>query len=61
MKRKFAYLIFLGLLIGATYGVFFGKAIENDVLGVALGALGGVFLGWFIAIAVQEKSGNQGD
>jgi hypothetical protein len=45
MERKYAFLIILGLLVGAIYGVFFGKAIENNVLGVALGAFGGVFLG----------------
>jgi hypothetical protein len=58
MERKYAFLIVLGLLVGAIYGVFYGKAIENDVLGVALGAFGGIFLGWFVAIIAQNKYGN---
>jgi uncharacterized membrane protein YfcA len=55
MKRKFAYLMIVGILFGATFGVFLGEAIENPGLGVAFGALGGVFAGWFMAIIAQEK------
>jgi len=49
----------LGLLVGGTFGIFFGAPLENRLLGVGLGALGGAFIGWFIAAAVieNEKTG----
>jgi len=49
LNKKFGVFIFLGLLIGGQLGVFFGAALANPILGVALGALAGIFLGWFIA------------
>jgi ABC-type uncharacterized transport system permease subunit len=55
MNKKFGIFILLGMLIGATFGVFLGAALENPLLGVSLGALVGVFLGWFIAAAVIEN------
>jgi hypothetical protein len=60
MERRFGYYILLGLLIGAVLGVGLGAAIGNTALGVGLGALGGVFIGWFAAAAALEKrSGNK--
>ncbi len=55
MNKKFGLFILLGLLIGGTFGTFFGAALENPFWGVALGALGGVFIGWFIAAAAMEN------
>ena len=55
MKRKFALLIFVGMGFGAIYGVFLGTAIENSILGVAIGAISGMFIGWFGAVAAQER------
>ncbi len=59
MNKKFGLFILLGLLVGSTFGIFFGPVLENPLLGVGLGALGGVFIGWFIAAAVieNEKTG----
>lgn len=54
MNKTFGLFIFLGLLIGGTFGILFGARLENPLLGVGLGALGGVFLGWFIAAAFTE-------
>ena len=55
MERKYAYVIPLGLVIGAIFGVSYGMAFGNTLLGVAFGALGGVFLGWFIAAILQNR------
>jgi hypothetical protein len=55
MERKYALLIYLGLGIGALYGMFFGPALENPALGVAFGALAGVAVGWFIAAYLQRR------
>jgi hypothetical protein len=54
MKRSGVFIL-LGLLFGATFGVFLGAAIQNPVLGIGLGALSGVFLGLFTAAAVLEN------
>jgi membrane associated rhomboid family serine protease len=58
MERKYAYFIVLRLVIGAVFGVSFGAAQENIPLGVQafLGALGGVFVGWFAAAAMQKRN-----
>jgi ABC-type uncharacterized transport system permease subunit len=55
MKRKFGLYIFLGLLIGAFFGMFLAAGSANPFLGIGGGALAGVFIGWFIAAAVLEK------
>jgi uncharacterized membrane protein len=55
MDKKFGIFVLLGLLLGGQLGVFFGPILKNPILGVALGALGGAFLGWFIAAAVLEN------
>jgi uncharacterized protein YcfJ len=55
MERKFGYYIFEGLLIGGLLGMGLGSANGNTILGIALGALGGVFIGWFVAAAALEN------
>lgn len=55
MDQKSARFIFLGLLIGGVLGLLFGAGADNIVLGVALGALAGVFIGWFVAAAMQRQ------
>ena len=55
MKRKFGIFIFVGMLIGAAFGVFFGAGSANSIPGIGGGALVGAALGWFIAAAVTEK------
>ncbi len=54
MNKKFGLFILLGMLLGSTFGTFLAAPLENSLLGVALGALGGVFIGWFIAAAFKE-------
>lgn len=58
MDKKFGYYVFGGLLIGAVFGSLWA-ANGNILLEMALGALAGVALGWFIAAAVLEKSNKE--
>jgi len=43
MDKKFALYIIIGMVLGAIYGAFFGPALGNNLLAIALGAIGGVF------------------
>ena len=58
MNKKYMLYIIAGLLIGAIFGTAFGPAIENTSLASAIGAVGGLFIGWFIAAAVREYESN---
>lgn len=55
MDKKFGYYVFGGLLIGAVFGSLWA-ANGNILLGIGIGALVGVAIGWFSAAAVLEKS-----
>jgi len=55
MERRFGYYIVLGLVIGGFLGMGFGATSGNIALGLVLGALGGLFIGWFAAAADLEK------
>jgi membrane associated rhomboid family serine protease len=55
MDKKFGLYIVAGLAMGAIYGIFFSPATDNGLLAIALGALAGLFLGWFVAIIVQQR------
>ena len=54
-KRKFGIYIFVGLLIGAVFGIFLGAGSANPFFGIGGGALAGVFIGWFVAAAVRQN------
>lgn len=54
MNKKFGIFILLGLLIGATFGVLLGSANGNPFAGLAVGALAGVFIGWYAAVIEQQ-------
>lgn len=54
-RRTFGICIFFGLAVGASFGVFIGKAIGNLSLGIVIGAAAGVFVGWFIAAAILQN------
>jgi len=60
MDKKFGYYVFGGLLIGAFLG-WGWSANGNSILGISIGALAGVALGWFIAAAVLEKETKKED
>ena len=55
MERKFGYYIVLGLLIGLVFGMGLGAANGNTIWGIGLGALFGVFIGWFVAAAALQN------
>jgi hypothetical protein len=55
MERKFGYYIVLGLLIGVVFGMGLGAANGNTIWGIGLGALFGVFVGWFVAAAALQN------
>ena len=56
MNKKYGLYIILGLIVGANFGILFAPVLENKALGIALGALGGVFVGWFVAAIIVERS-----
>jgi ABC-type uncharacterized transport system permease subunit len=58
MDKKFGYYVFGGLLIGAFLG-WGWSGDGNPFAGIGIGALVGLFLGWFIAAAVLEKSNKE--
>ena len=60
MNKKTAFYIFLGLLIGAVFGMGLGAANGNAIHGLQLGALAGTFIGWFVAAAVMEQGKKEG-
>jgi len=55
MERKFGIYVFSGLLIGAVLGTLWGSSGENTLVGMVIGALVGVAIGWFVAAATLEK------
>jgi hypothetical protein len=55
MDRRFVYYIIAGLSIGVVLGQWLGATKGNAILGIGLGALAGVFLGWFIAAAAFKQ------
>ncbi len=54
MDRRFGYFVFLGITIGALFGIGIGAASGNALRGLGEGALAGVFLGWFVAAIVMR-------
>jgi len=61
MKQKFGYYIVLGLATGVVFGMGMGAANGNTLFGIELGALFGVFIGWFVAAAAQNRNKNIDD
>ena len=54
MEKTVGQFIFGGLLIGAMFGLIWAGG-RNPVMGVGIGAIVGVALGWFIAAAILEQ------
>ncbi|GIV65519.1 MAG: hypothetical protein KatS3mg046_779 [Bellilinea sp.] len=59
MDKKFGFIIILGALIGAVFGLSFTPVLESDMFAVLGGALAGIFIAWFIAAALRQKSAHQ--
>ena len=55
MDKKFGYFVFGGALIGAFFGLIW-SAGNNSLVGMGIGALIGVAIGWFAAAADMEKN-----
>ena len=54
-KRKFGYYVFGGALIGAAFGLIW-SAGNNSLVGMGIGALIGVAIGWFAAAAMLQQN-----
>ena len=54
MDKTFGYFIFGGLLIGAMFGLIWAGG-SNSLMGIGIGALVGMAIGWFAAAAAQEQ------
>jgi ABC-type uncharacterized transport system permease subunit len=59
MDKKSGLYILFGLLIGSGFGASLGVANSQPFAGLGLGALAGVFIGWFIAVIVLERDGRR--
>ena len=55
MDKKFGYYIFGGLLIGAFLG-WMWSAGNNPLIGIGIGALIGVAIGWFAAATMLKQN-----
>ena len=55
MDKKFTIYLVLGLLIGVLFGTAFAPVLTLDIIGVAGGAIFGLYISWFIAAAMQKK------
>lgn len=54
MERRIGYFAFAGSAIGAALGLLIAAPSGRALAGLGIGALVGVFLGWFIAAAVGQ-------
>ncbi len=54
MNKQSGVSILIGMLIGALFGLSFEPATGNRLLSMGMGALAGVFGGWFVAVAAEQ-------
>jgi hypothetical protein len=54
-KKKFGYFAFGGLLLGAVFGLMW-SAGNNPFMGISIGALIGLAIGWFAAAAMLQQN-----
>jgi ABC-type uncharacterized transport system permease subunit len=55
MDKKFGYYVFGGLVLGAILG-WLWSASNNPLIGMGIGAVIGMAIGWFAAAADIEKN-----
>lgn len=60
MDEKGARIAFLGLAIGGAFGLILGAASGNTLVGLGLGALAGVFIGWFATASMYRRRRDEG-
>lgn len=53
-KRKFGYYVFGGAILGAFFGLMW-SADDNPLVGLGLGTIIGMSIGWFAAAYVMEQ------
>lgn len=54
MEKRFGYIVFGGMLVGAMFGLTWAGG-GNPLAEIGIGALGGAFIGWFTAAAVLDR------
>jgi ABC-type uncharacterized transport system permease subunit len=54
MNKRFGSFILVGLLFGAIFGLWNVPATGNVPLSMGMGALAGLFAGWFAAVAAEQ-------
>lgn len=54
MNKRFGIFILIGLLVGAMFGLVYVPATGNVPLSMGMGALAGLFAGWFAAVAAEQ-------
>lgn len=54
MDKKYGVYIFVGLLIGALFGMLWAGS-GNPIFGISIGAFVGAAIGWFGAAYMMEK------
>ena len=57
-NKVFGYFIFGGLLIGALFGLIWSGGV-NPLMGVGIGAMVGISIGWFAGAAYFEQRKKQ--
>ena len=60
-EQKFGSYVLLGFAIGGITGMVLEAGNGNTFFGFWIGALVGVFLGWFIAAAVWQNKNQKKD
>jgi uncharacterized membrane protein len=55
-EQKFGLYIFLGFAFGGMLGLVLGAVSGNTFNGLWIGALGGVAIGWFAAVAMLQQN-----
>ena len=60
-EEKFGSYIFLGIAIGGITGMALQAGNGNTFFGFWIGALVGLFLGWFVAAAVWQNKNRKKD
>ncbi len=60
MDRIFGNYIAAGLMIGSAVGLMWGPMLGNIALGIGIGALVGLSIGWFAAAATLNSGKPEG-
>lgn len=56
MNKKILFYVLTGMGVGAMFGSAFRPVLSEPLIGVLGGAMAGVFLGWFTAVAAAKRN-----